>query len=115
MANSVGSLNQEQIELMVGSLLGDGYVRIVPDRKNAFLEINHSYRQRDYVDWKYAVLKDIVRMPPHPRRTNGKRIAYRFFTQQHPEITTIWQRWYVNGQKKIPEDLVIPTMEYKLG
>jgi len=65
MANSVGSLNQEQIELMVGSLLGDGYVRIVPDRKNAFLEINHSYRQRDYVDWNTNLVNDPLETSRH--------------------------------------------------
>jgi hypothetical protein len=96
--------------LITGSLLGGGYIRTVPGRRNAFLEINHSYNAKDYVDWKYSLLKGIVKIPPHARRTNGKRIAYRFFTRQHPEITRMWQRWYVRGQKKIPMDLMIDPL-----
>ena len=52
MDNTVGSLTQLQKSLIAGSILGDGYMRIIPGRKNAFLEINHSYRAKEYVDWK---------------------------------------------------------------
>ena len=52
MDNTVGSLTQLQKSVIAGSLLGDGYVRIVPGRKNAFLEINHSWKAKEYVDWK---------------------------------------------------------------
>jgi len=53
MGNTVGSLTQEQKSIIIGSLLGNGYARIVSGRKNAFLEINHSLSEKDYVDWKY--------------------------------------------------------------
>ena len=42
MVNTVGSLTQEQKSIIIGSILGDRYLRIVSGRKNAFLEINHS-------------------------------------------------------------------------
>ena len=87
MDNTVGRLTQIQKSLTIGSILGDGYVRIVPGRKNAFLEINHSINMKEYVDWKYELLKNIVISPPRMRKGNGTRIAYRFFTRQHPEIT----------------------------
>ncbi len=40
MDNTVGSLTKFQGSLIVGSLLGDGYLRVVRGRKNAFLEVN---------------------------------------------------------------------------
>jgi hypothetical protein len=59
MGNTVGSLTQLQRSIIIGSLLGDGYVRIVDGRKDAFLEINHSISQKEYVDWKYEMLQSI--------------------------------------------------------
>lgn len=103
MDNTVGSLTQIQRSLIIGSLLGDGYVRIMKGRKNAFLEINHAFSMKEYVDWKYEMLKDIVISPPKMRKGNGHRVAYRFFTKQHPEITELFKLFYKNGKKVIPD------------
>ena len=90
MDNTAGSLTQIQKSLIIGTLLGDGYARIIPKRKNALLEVNHSFKAKEYVDWKYEILKNIVISPPKIRRGNGNRVAYRFFTKQHPEITELF-------------------------
>ncbi len=105
MNNAVGSLTQLQKSVIIGSILGDGYLRIVPGRKNAFLEINHAFEAKAYVDWKYEVLKNISGSPPKMRKGNGKRLAYRFYTRQHPEITELFSKFYRAGEKIIPEDL----------
>ena len=102
MDNTVGSLTQEQKSIIIGSLLGDGYLRIIPGRKDAFLEVNHSIAEKGYVDWKYKALKNLVKSPPKARKGNGKRIAYRFFTRQHPEITNLYQEFYQDKEKIIP-------------
>jgi hypothetical protein len=110
MDNTVGSLTQFQKSVVVGSLLGDGYIRIVPGRKDAFLEINHSSSQREYVDWKYDVLSSISRSAPKERKGNGRRIAYRFTTRQMPEMTYLMYLWYQKGKKVVPTNLVLnPT------
>lgn len=102
MDNTVGSLTQEQKSIITGSLLGDGYLRIVSGRKNAFLEVNHSILEKDYVDWKYQELRNLVKSPPKARDGEGGRIAYRFFTKQHPEITKLYQEFYQGREKIIP-------------
>jgi LAGLIDADG DNA endonuclease family len=96
----VGSLSEVQRQLIVGSLLGDGTMRC---KTNALLEINHSSHQRSYVDWKYRHLADLVRTPPKARRSNGKRIAYRFVTRSLPELTPLYRLFYGSGRKRIPE------------
>ena len=58
-------------------------------KTNALLEINHSIDQKDYVDWKYRQLVNLVKTPPKARRGNGKRIAYRFTTLSLPELNFI--------------------------
>jgi len=102
MDNTVGSLTQEQKSIIIGSLLGDEYLRIVPRRRNAFIEINHSISEKDYVNWKYQKLKNLVKSPPKARKGKGKRIAYRFFSRQHPEITKLYQNFYRDGKKIVP-------------
>ncbi len=110
MDNTVGSLTQEQKSVINGTLLGDGYLRIMPKRKNAFLEINHSFSEKNYVDWLYQKLKSLAGNPPKKRNGKGKRIAYRFFTRQHPELTRIYRKFYRKGNKIIPNLDLDPLM-----
>ena len=107
MDNTVGSLTKLQKSILIGSILGDGYVRILPRSTNAILEINHSFRQKEYVDWKYASLKEICASPPKIRKGNGNRIAYRFYTKQLPEITKLYALFYREKNKIIPDNLKI--------
>lgn len=109
MSNSVGSLNQQQKELILGCLLGDGYIRKINNRQNAFLEINHSIKAKDYVDWKYEILKNLVLSKPKIRfqNKNFPKQAYRFFTRQHPFFTELWKKFYFKKGKIIPKDFKI--------
>lgn len=110
MDNTVGSLTQKQKSLIIGTILGDGYLRIVPRRKNAFLEVNHSANQKDYVYWKYEILQSIVKSKPKERNGNGFRIACRFYTQCLPEITKLFHYFYRDRKKIIPSDLLIDNL-----
>jgi hypothetical protein len=103
MNNTVGSLTQRQISIIIGSLLGDGYLRIIEGRKDAFLEINHSIKAKDYVLWKYSELENICNSGPKERVIDETRTAYRFFTKQHPELTELLEQFYVNGRKIVPK------------
>lgn len=102
MGNTVGSLTWEQQSIIYGCLLGDGAMRC---KTNALLEINHCLEQRDYVDWIYCQLRNVVGTPPKQRAGNGNRKAYRFTTLSLPELTEIYRRFYSLGKKLVPEDL----------
>ena len=108
MDNTAGSLNQLQKSFLIGTLLGDGYIRQIKGRKNAFLEVNHSITQREYVEWKYELLKNLTRSGPKSRNGNGTRIAYRFFTKQHPEFTKTMDLFYKDKKKCIPDIILDP-------
>jgi len=107
MDNTVGSLTQLQKSLIIGSVLGDGHIRIMPGRKDAFLEIKHFLKAKDYADWKYSVLKNICNSEPKERETNEGRMVYCFFTKQDKEITEIYNLFYQDGKKIIPKELEI--------
>lgn len=113
MDNTVGRLNQKQFNLIIGSVLGDGYIRQLKNRQDAFLEINHSIKAKDYVNYKYNILKNICQSPPQERYTDKDRtkVAYRFYTRQSEEITSIYQDFYKNRNKIIPRNLKLnPTI-----
>ena len=105
--NTVGSLTGTQRSIIVGSLLGDGAMRC---KANALLEINHGFRQKFYVDWKYQQLANLVTTPPKARKGNGARIAYRFTTRSLPELTPLFRRFYSDRRKVVPEDLELDPL-----
>jgi len=108
--NTVGSLTSTQKSIVIGSIIGDGSLRRASGRKNALLEVNHSFDYKEYVDWKYDKLKDIVITPPKPRRGNEGRVAYRFTTRSIPEITELYNKFYANGRKFIPNDIKLDPL-----
>lgn len=79
--NTVGSLTEIQKSLIIGSLLGDGYMSC---KINAYIKICHSIKQKTYVDWKYQILSSMVNTKPKLNKGNGNRIAYRFCTRSLP-------------------------------
>ena len=98
----MGSLSKTQSDIVIGTMLGDGYMRC---KTNAHLQITHSINQKEYVDWMYGVLKNCVLTQPKPYKGNGKRIGYRFFTRSLPCFTDIYHQFYLNKRKIIPPNL----------
>ena len=105
--NSVGSLSEEQQSLVLGCLLGDGYMRC---KINAHLQVTHSIHQKSYVDWKYRYLLKYVLTLPKAYNGNGKRIGYRFFTRSLPVFTEFYRRFYIDRKKQVPRDLVMTPL-----
>jgi hypothetical protein len=79
-------------------------------KKNAFLEINHSYKQKDYVDWKFNNLKSLVKSPPKFRVGNEGRTAYCFYTRQLPVLTELFYNFYEKKVKIIPKNLKLDPL-----
>lgn len=88
-------------------MLGDGYMRC---KTNAHLQVTHSIKQKDYVDWMYRVLNSFILTPPKQYQGNGNRIGYRFFTRSLPCFTKIYHQFYQNKKKIIPLDLELDDL-----
>ena len=92
-------LTKYQREIIIGSVLGDGY--LVPNwsKTNYALKITRSGRQKEYVDWQYENLKPFVlKIPRWYERTQ----SYTIGTISHSEITKLYLIFYPNGKKIIP-------------
>lgn len=101
----MGSLTEVQHSLVIGSLLGDGYMQC---KTHAYLKIGHSIKQRAYVDWKYELLSAFVRTKPKQYRGNGNRVGYRFCTRSLPILTPYFYLFYGKENKKsIPKNLIL--------
>ena len=85
--------------------MGDGALRKQGTRTNALLEVNHSAKYSDYVDWKYNIFKQLTITPPKRRKNNGLRVAYRFTTRSLSIFTQYYDWFYKDGKKQIPLNL----------
>lgn len=101
----MGSLTSVQRAILIGSLLGDGTLRRQNNRKNALLEVNHTYKHKAYVDWKWQHFREYILSPPKSRQGKDSRIAYRFTTRSLPLFTAYHSQFYMLGKKLIPPDL----------
>jgi len=99
------AISGEQHSVLVGLLLGDGAMRC---KRNALFEVNHCFAQRRYVEWKYELLRNLVRTPPKLRSSNGNRLAFRFTTLSLPALTPYYRAFYQNGHKIVPDIALSP-------
>lgn len=84
---------------MIGTLLGDGYL----DKTTCgySLRIHHGVIQKEYVDYKYSLVKDFVNS--HPKQS-GK--SYYFRTVSHPSLFDLRKVFYPERHKILPKDFL---------
>lgn len=92
-------LTDQQIRLVVGSMLGDEY--LVRTTNGYAFRVNHGISQKDYVDWKYHLLADFVNSAP---RQSGS--TYYFRTIAHTKFVELRKLFYKDTLKVIPKRLV---------
>ena len=103
-------LNDNQISILVGSILGDGTLQIGKEGKNANFKTEHGLKQKEYVWWKYNYFLNWVKTPPkisYRYQNDGTRYAksYWFRTIRHPQLTFFRKLFYPEGKKIIPSDI----------
>jgi hypothetical protein len=103
-----------QLDVIIGSLLGDARLecRSVGLRSpiTARFRVHHGERQKDYVFWKYGILKGLVSKGPREILwTNPKRglreVSWYFHTRSSEEFGIIHGCFYQNGVKVLPENI----------
>ena len=105
------ALEPIQRDLIIGSLLGDGNIRFVARNREATFVVDHSVVQRDYVQWKYRLLRAwVLTEPKTVSRTYHKNrerqlTSFRFSTMSHPELTFWYNVFYRDGRKIIPANI----------
>jgi len=104
-----------QLDVILGSLLGDARLECrskgVRAKHTARLRVHHGYKQKEYVWWKYKILKDYVSCQPREISwTNEKRnlfeVSWYFHTKSLENLGIIHKIFYENGVKKFPTNIL---------
>jgi len=103
------SLKAVQRQIIVGSMLGDGYLYPTVSKKYAYFRIAHGPKQKDYVWWKYNYFKDWVLSFPRYQLQNKQKPDlggyYWFKTIVHKELLEYREIFYKNRTKIIPNNI----------
>lgn len=97
-----------QREILIGVLLGDGHLETQNNGRTYRLKIEHSIKQREYVDWLYAEFKDWVLTPPQLKLgVRGEKTyqKYAFQTVSSPSLRFYAQQFYNKRKKVVPTQI----------
>ena len=97
-------LSDQARAIILGSILGDGSLKIQNEYANANLQIRHSETQKDYLLWKANALKEIAGdnsvsvQKPDGYSTHPK---WRFMSKRTPALTELHHLTYTHNALRI--------------
>ena len=103
------SLTRNQKAILVGTLLGDGYLQKTGE-KNARLRFEHGGKQKDYVLWKtHAFSRLFQGKPVQLHRVHPKTLKTYEYWRAQSSASPVLGKWrtlfYPDGKKQIPKNL----------
>lgn len=93
------NITQRQFDIIVGSVLGDGYLEITKEGATR-LQLKQSVEKKEYIFWLYQELGNLCKSPPKQRTDNSQ---WYFNTRYLRELTPLRECFYPKGIKIIPE------------
>jgi hypothetical protein len=118
---NIPSITKHQENLIIGSLLGDGWIS--KNRKHSNSNFGKRQKKEQHIKWLFEELKPYgssckarVTDQKRIRLATGKVISekvqkyivgYETRTINHPYFTQLRLKWYPNDIKKVPMDLVL--------
>ena len=106
-------LTKEENAILVGSLLGDGCLRIMSRCTVPAFSVSHSESQKNYVFWKYEKLKRWIKTTPwreervYHKDRSRHTFSWRFQTLSNGAFMKLWKTFYQNGKKIIPQNISV--------
>jgi hypothetical protein len=116
-------LTDLQKDIIIGGLLGDG--SISQPKINSFFIKSQSLERKEYLEWHSKILNPysieiLDEIYSDEKLIGGKKgviierikidkklVGHRTRTHQHPEFTELRKKWYPNGIKIVPKDIVL--------
>lgn len=102
---------QEELEILVGTLLGDSTLRVTGNSNPSF-SCAHGIKQKEYAEYKTALLVRLgATCTYHKRNIPDKRngVYYEDYTirlKANPAFKELYNMLYVNGTKILSEDIL---------
>lgn len=104
-------LSKDRLELLIGCLLGDGYMRKEKYSTGPSFSCAHSLKQKDYLLYKSSFFNDIVRVKENYRNIPNKKTGKLYsditmYLGVNEELNFIYDSFYKNNIKVIPFNLL---------
>lgn len=104
---------QEQV--LIGHLLGDGCLYRDKATHQAYLAVTRVSTDLEYLEWTQEVFQDFVVSPIRSVSTFDSRTQKTYFSvklrfRRCPVFTRYYEKWYPNGVKVVPTDLVLTPL-----
>lgn len=104
-----------QRSLIIGSMLGDGTMRMGKGAVNANFKVEQGLIQKEYVFWKYNILKSLVFTEPkisyrYDSLKNKYPKSWWFRTIRHPLLTEIYNMFYTKDGYKTGRKIIPPNI-----
>jgi hypothetical protein len=81
------AFTQAQNDLLFGTLLGDGYAGTNSEGKTWLYQAKQKAKDREYVDHKYAIIKDFVGTEPKERSNYDNRTLKTYYSRSFSTLT----------------------------
>jgi recombination protein RecA len=95
-------LTQREKQVILGTLLGDGSMQLLPHKKSARVRVNQSEKQKTLTEWKYKELKRLVGTPPKIVLNGGYgKTSCRFSTLSLKPLVELYYLTHLNNKKQI--------------
>jgi hypothetical protein len=109
-------LSLEQQEILIGTMLGDGHLE--KNGKNTRLRVDHSQKQREYVEWKYKAFQEWTISGPRlidffDTRTSKIYHHCRFTTLSLEVFNVYREMFYHERRKQLPINLSSLLQSYR--
>lgn len=108
-------MSQTHKSALIGSMLGDGGIWLAPHSKNARLYVRHCEKQLGYLRWIHSIFAPFSRPVKLTEHAGKKQIGdyivngsdfYSFYTIAHPDVTSVYKKYYVNNYKHVDESII---------
>jgi len=102
------SLSNTVIGLVVGTVLGDGYLDCRSQTGSVYLTIWHCPQQRKYLLLKYCLLNQLCVSEPRPTVIKNPFLytSYSLETICHPDLKKLWELIYIKGKKTVTKEVL---------
>lgn len=100
-------ISSEQKQIIIGKLLGDGHMETV-NGKTFCLKIEHSLKQKEYVDWLYGKLENLAASPPRSKTqtVNGKEYGKYWFNTSYSSSFRFYYHQFYQDKKKVAPPVI---------
>jgi len=100
----LGPLTSIEKQILYGSILGDGHLRMNKGALHARYSEGHCAAQKEYASWKVVNLKRLGFVLRQYKQNGGAPIFIR--SPSMIQLTELYNQFYPHGQKRLPKEIL---------